>query len=294
MRKLKFSGHQTFHLRYGWLEKGYNFACAGKSFSAADAMVDLGVGKNMVASIEYWCRMAEILDADSTPTKLAHKLLDEKNGWDPYLENDASWWLVHWKIVSNPHFITAASVCFSELKKNEFSKTELAEFIENRYAFATGKRISSLMLERDIDCYMRSYHPRPSKKDISDGGFECPLQELHLIEPLCGESSRYRFNIGPKHTLPPQIIGYTLWDMLCNRNERRDDIRLQEALYGSDSPGQIFMIDENSLVEAVQALQQDSKFGHCFDLIEYAGTARIRCAIADAHYLLDSYYGKGS
>ncbi len=45
-REAKFSGHQTFVARYGWLEKGYRFASDGKSFTNPEAIVELGVGRN--------------------------------------------------------------------------------------------------------------------------------------------------------------------------------------------------------------------------------------------------------
>ena len=58
-----FARHETFHPRWGWLKKGFdaasaNFdaASANKSiFLQEDAPVRLGVGKNMVSSMRYWC-----------------------------------------------------------------------------------------------------------------------------------------------------------------------------------------------------------------------------------------------
>jgi len=58
-KKPKFSGHQTFAFRYGWLEKGYNFVKDNRKFNDDDAIVGLGVGKNMVESIKYWCGATE-------------------------------------------------------------------------------------------------------------------------------------------------------------------------------------------------------------------------------------------
>ncbi len=50
--KYKFSGHQTFAFRYGWLEKGvHGVQECPALFSEDDALVRLGVGKNLVASI---------------------------------------------------------------------------------------------------------------------------------------------------------------------------------------------------------------------------------------------------
>jgi hypothetical protein len=39
-----FSGHETFQCRHLWLKKGYDYVKSGKSFSAEDAVVELGVG----------------------------------------------------------------------------------------------------------------------------------------------------------------------------------------------------------------------------------------------------------
>ena len=88
-RRVKFSGHQTFVVRYGWLEKGYRFVSDGKSFGSPDAIVDLGVGKNMVSSIRYWIDVCGIVNG-SDPSELGQRLLDVKSGWDPYLEDNNS------------------------------------------------------------------------------------------------------------------------------------------------------------------------------------------------------------
>lgn len=292
MRQPKFSGHQTFSLRYGWLEKGYAFVLGGGSFNKPDAIIDLGVGKNMVSSIEYWARLANIITPEGKVSKFADFLLNEQSGCDPYMESDASWWVIHWHIVTNPYFLTTASVLFSGLRRTEFSKNELSDFIIKKYIPTSGRGVSPKILERDIDCFLRCYYARPGKKDSADGSFECPLQELHLIAPLPSDASSYRLNIGPKHTLPAQVIGYALWDML--HSSGRNSIRLQEALYGEYSPGQVFMIDENSLVDAVLFLNEHPLFGRLFDLTESAGIARIHCSLHNGLDLLNNLYSGGA
>ena len=62
-----FAGHQTFAVRSGWLKKGLDglsdpTAGGATLFTRDDALVTLGVGKNMVQSIRHWLlvtRMAE-------------------------------------------------------------------------------------------------------------------------------------------------------------------------------------------------------------------------------------------
>ena len=60
-----------FYCRQFWLKKGYDYA-AGKTFAAADAVVDLGVGKNMATSILYWSKCFNVLDEKQEPTEFAN------------------------------------------------------------------------------------------------------------------------------------------------------------------------------------------------------------------------------
>ena len=86
VRKYTFSGHETFQCRHLWLKKGYDFVKGKSSFNDEDAVVKLGVGKNMVASIRFWLKAFNIIDAKDALTQFAIKLLDD-NGWDPFLED---------------------------------------------------------------------------------------------------------------------------------------------------------------------------------------------------------------
>jgi len=290
--RCKFSGHQTFVLRFGWLEKGFEFINGGKHFSDSNAIVDLGVGKNMVDSIKYWCEMTGILE-DGIVSSFGQKLLGEKNGWDPYLEDNASWWLLHWKLVTNPAFQTAGTALFSYLRKPEFSKRDVAE-AALRLVDAGKKAPSDNIIMRDVDCYIRSYcgTRRFEKKKAGEESFECPLQELNLIQPM-NDGGMFRFSIGRKTSLPPEVIGYAICEYLGK--EKKSAMTIQRVLYKEYSPGQVFMLDENTLVEAVQELHESPKWGSQFNFTESAGIAQIHCNISleDADQLLDDYYRRG-
>ncbi|MGB3507947.1 MAG: DUF4007 family protein [Microcoleaceae cyanobacterium] len=57
-----FARHETFHQRFGWLKKGFDAAQNNPEvFLKEDATVHLGVGKNMVRSIRYWCNTFKCL-----------------------------------------------------------------------------------------------------------------------------------------------------------------------------------------------------------------------------------------
>ena len=57
---LHFSGHETFALRYGWLNKAYILLNLNEK-DVEKQVVDLGVGKNMVNSIKYWADVSGLV-----------------------------------------------------------------------------------------------------------------------------------------------------------------------------------------------------------------------------------------
>lgn len=285
-RKPKFSGHQTFVIRYGWIEKGYRFVKTGLNFNSDDAIVDLGVGKNMVGSIRYWAEMTGMIEG-STPSDFAIKLLDEKEGWDPYLEDNNSYWLLHWKLNTNPEYMHSGMILFSHLRKPEFSKRDVADAAIRLLDAHDKKTPADSILNKDIDCYLRLYAGGRRKINKNEELIGSPLQELSLIQ-IINDSDLYSFNIGTKPNLAPEIIGYTLWDYMRVLNKIA--ITINEALYREYSPGQIFMLDENSLVDAVEQLSNDPKWSSHFGFSESAGIALIHCTLSDGFKLLDSYY----
>ncbi len=69
--KLRFSGHQTFPLRHGWLTKAaLGIGEDRELFRRKDALVRLGVGKNMVASIRHWSQATGVLEISRGPARL--------------------------------------------------------------------------------------------------------------------------------------------------------------------------------------------------------------------------------
>ncbi len=97
---LRFSGHETFICKHFWPKKGIDFLQNGNSFSDEDAFVKLGVGKNKVASIQYWIKAIGLVDSDEKPTQLA-EMIFSVDGYDPYLEDIATIWLLHYLLITS-------------------------------------------------------------------------------------------------------------------------------------------------------------------------------------------------
>jgi hypothetical protein len=301
-------GHETFAFRNGWLKKGVDAARKDPSvFTKEDALVTLGVGKNMVRSIRHWCLAAKLLEETSgtgqarplQTTWLADSLLAER-AWDPYLEKEGSLWLLHWEIATNPVRSLIWNILFSDYLEPEFTKQSLTSFITKQLDYRNVRTTSNMIL-REIDCCLHTYvTTRTSKKQKSkqDGGLEetldCPLAELDLIR-FMPEYELYHFNVGPKASLPAEVFGYSLLSFIPTIAPHRSTIALEECIYKPGSPGQIFKLDDNSVVDYLEVLEE--KLSGNIRLIETAGLSQIyltddivRDIDITGRNLLQSYY----
>src|SRR5918997_6169892 len=127
-----FSGHQTFPFRYTWLPKGVRHLREDSSlFARPNAFVTLGVGKNMVRSIRHWCIATGVIDrVDHRGTVrvsvLGEELLGE-GGWDPYLEDPGTLWLLHWRLVNRPVPASTWHLAFTRWNTDAFSREDLTK-----------------------------------------------------------------------------------------------------------------------------------------------------------------------
>jgi hypothetical protein len=102
----RISGHETFPCRYAWLPKAVRGVQRNpKLFSDEQkAMVDLGVGKNMVRAIRFWSQAAGLISASKgsghSVTRIGNDLLGD-GGTDSFLEDIRTLWLIHWKLSTN-------------------------------------------------------------------------------------------------------------------------------------------------------------------------------------------------
>ena len=296
----RFSGHETFVFRYGWLEKGVNaVAASATAFSDEDAMVKLGVGKNMVESIRHWCLVTRLIEEDSTTRQkggrrinvspIGSKLLLPR-GWDPFMEDDASLWLVHWLLVSNTKIGTTWQVMFTQFQRPDFTRRELADYMMT-FAERHSVRTRRKSMERDVDCFLRSYVSArgKSKQAVLEETFDCPLQELNLIQQT-PDSDVHRFVIGPKPSLPAPVFAFALLEYFERVRGESNAINLDDCLYGQGSPGQAFKLDENSLIDYVEQIGKSTRGGLAVD--DTAGMKQIfRKHAFDPFHMLDQYYG---
>jgi hypothetical protein len=78
-----FSGHETFVFRYTWLKKAVDAVSFDpRIFGQDDAIVTLGVGKNMVRSIRHWGLATGTLE-EEPKSRGVHFYLEVEILWGP-------------------------------------------------------------------------------------------------------------------------------------------------------------------------------------------------------------------
>lgn len=276
-----FSGHESFTLRFAWLPKAVQSTLRHKDlFSQEDALVHLGVGKNMVRSIRHWGVSSGFLDEvaarkNSRATKpvpsLLGNLLFGEEGLDQYLEDSATLWLIHWQLAARPDGPTTWYWAFNEYPEAEFTKEKLCGALRQYIDRHAWKRIADSTISRDVDCFIRTYIPsRRGKTEVFEESLDCPLTELGILADVDGLGI-YAFNRGEHPSLPHTIF---LYAVLCFWQQSAPLIKTltyDQVAYHPGSPGRVFKLSDSALAEYLESLADLTK-----GAIRFGTTAGLR------------------
>lgn len=204
-----FSGHESFSCKSLWLKKGFDYLLNDKSFTDIDSVAELGVGKNMVASIRFWLKAFALTIAD-VPTELSKFIFDDKCGKDPFAEDINTLWLLHYQLVSS-QIASIYNLLFLEFQreKKEFDKESLLSFIKRKCSVPEQKNVyNENSVKKDIQVLTRNYVSPSDLKSIED--FSALLLPLGLIKQKANDT--YYFNEPSISDIDLSVILYALID----------------------------------------------------------------------------------
>lgn len=285
--KFSFSGHETFHCRHFWLKKGYDFIKNGNRFADPEAVVILGVGKNMVSAIRFWMRAFGLIDSNSQLTKLAHYIFGE-NGKDPFLENVGTLWLLHYYLIKT-NYSSIYSLVFNEFRKEriEFTKRHLEIFLQKK-CDELGINVSSKILNRDINVFIKNYIKPNSKSKSIEEDFSAIFIDLNLVQELnfaeIGIYDWYTIQNLERDEIPIEIILFSILDK--HSNER--SISFNKLLKEVNNVGSVFALNASGLIKKIEDIIK------VYDGITFSDDAGIK-ELQIKHELnkweiLDNYY----
>lgn len=285
--KYTFSGHDSFQCRQLWLKKGYDYIKSQKSFNDEDAVVKLGVGKNMVSAIRYWMKAFNIIDNKDNVTEFGTALFSD-NGWDPFLEDDASLWLLHYQLVKT-NLASTYSIIFNEFRKEKifFTKETFVNYLKRRKEAEEGLNFNENTVADDFVVFLKMYQGNDSSnKDIEDS-FSGILSEIDLLKTVGrGKDEQYQIENNERDELPEAVLLFSILDNPTYGNS----ISLNALEHEPNSPGSIFALSRSGLTSKISEIANDNKQ---ITFTDHAGIKEMQFKNKpNAHLILDKYYGK--
>lgn len=203
----------------------------------------------MVASIGHWAVICGLIDSDKRHvTDFGRLLLDDEVGLDPYLEDPATLWLLHWKLTRQLDRASTWHFAFNHFAAATFEKETLAKAVTDFARDFGTPRITFNTLKRDVDCFLNTYVMRRGRKgEISEESLDCPFTELKLIQET-PTKGLYAFDIGEKATLPDEIFCYALMEFVATHHQESAVIGFERIAFDPGSPGRCFKLSEDALI----------------------------------------------
>ena len=281
--KYTFSGHESFPCKTLWLKKGYDFVVSGNDFNSPEAVVGLGVGKNMVASIRFWLKVFGITENDKM-TWPGDYLFDEISGKDKYLEDIATLWLLHFNLVfSEEATLYKMFFCGVQRERTHFEREQVLTYVKLRMAEA-GKMtlFNENTVKKDIGVLLQNYTlPR---KPQSNEDFSSLLMDLDLIRQN-SEGKGYYINVDGKRQVTKEVF---LYGLLQLKEEEGDNTISFDTI--QERVGLAFCMQDYETIEMLKQLA--SEYSQYFAYSDVAGIKQVQFVKdLDAKQVLDNYYG---
>ena len=284
IKKYTFSGHESFPCKSLWLKKGYDFVVGGNDFNSPEAVIGLGVGKNMVASIRFWLRVFGVTENDK-PKPLADYLFNDQNGKDKYLEDIATLWLLHFNLVfSEDATLYKMFFCGVQRERTHFEREQVLTYVKLRMADAQKMTLfNPNTVKKDIAVLLQNYAlPR---KPLSNEDFSSLLIDLDLIRQN-SEGKGYYFNVDGKRKVTKEIF---LYGLLKLKEQEGDNTISFDTI--QESVGLVFCMQDFETIEMLKQLA--GEYGEYFAYSDVAGIKQVQFTKdLDVKQVLDNYYGK--
>ena len=274
--KLQFSGHDSFICKHFWLKKGYDFLQQkDKTFNDELAVVNLGVGKNMVTAISYWLKAYGITDSPNDITEFGDYLFNNRTGADPYLESFGSIWILHYFLIKT-NKASIYNLFFNDFRRDriEFTKEHFSNFLIRLLKNNDQNNINVNTINADVTVFIRNYlraEFKNRKSDIEDefSNLFVDLQFMESYQSENAEEKKVEWNKVEndiRWDLPYHIVFFTILDNTNYGNS----ISFKELLSGYNSPGSIFALSDEGLFNKINDIQSN------YPNITYTESAGVR------------------
>lgn len=266
---MRYSGHEWFPCRYAWLPKAYReLREHPKGLADEERAVErLGIGKNMVRSLKFWATAMDVIvptdDGGHAITPFGEAIFRD-GGFDPFLEDVRTLWLLHWHLASADDPLFAWDFLLNHWQRPEIIRSiVLPEFI--REANSGSRTYSEVTLRQHLEVFLQVYIPvSETRAGAGEDYLDSPLVELELIETV-GErmvgrrrEPVYAFRREAKPEITPALFTYCLADYWRMHRPAERTLTFREVASAPSSPGQLLKLPEADLRARLETIGEDS------------------------------------
>jgi hypothetical protein len=250
---MRFGAHQTFHLRDNWLIKGIHAVQSDPMiFESEAATTTLGVGKNMVDSIEYWLKALKLIEKKKNGYELTNfgELVFTN---DFYFEYDGTLILCHYLLATNKEEATTWYWFFNKFAANEFEVDSMKIYLQNFVQTQLDKNINANTLDKDILCLLRMYkETQYDAKENPETENPSPFSKFSIVSEFDKKLKKQKIKTDDIHPLVFVYLVYLFWKDELNSPK---SVQLEEIMNKELSPGVVLglsMDDGLSLIEKIE------------------------------------------
>jgi hypothetical protein len=192
-----------------------------------------------------------MLDEREKLTRLAIKVLDDK-GWDPYLEDEGTLWLLHYELAKN-QVASIFNLILTELRKTkpEFERKHFYALVSSKGSF------SEATLTKDFSVFQNTYVPLFTTKSEIEDSYSGILTELNLVVPrkIDGRIGSFIIESKRRPEIPMLIVLYAI---VSNENYGHS-INFDRLLNDKAGVGAIFALSREGLTEKLEEITKIDK-----------------------------------
>jgi len=205
----------------------------------------------MVAAVRYYLKAYGFVGDNDRFRDLASDIFAD-DGYDPYLEDIGTIWLLHY-FISTSGYATSYFLFFNYFRKLKprFTRTQFKTYLVNE-TVSQGKRFSENSIKKDVAVLVNNYN-RSSKLKHPEDGFNSFMYELGLIEKneKIGNEDVFMISNKVRENLPPRIV------LACIRlSNSGSTVTLQELQNGINQIGNILVLSSMAIRDVLDKVNK--------------------------------------
>jgi hypothetical protein len=235
-------------------------------------------------------------DRTLVPTTFGNAVLSEE-GFDPFLEDERTLWLLHWNVSSRHHDpLFAWDLLLNKWPYPELTASDaLAAFL--RESERLNLSHSRVTLAQHLDIFLHTYRPVRSGRATFEDSLDCPLAEIELLQVI-GERTTdgrrepvYAFRREPKPEISQALFEHCIDDHWRRLHPGEKTLSYGDMATAPYSVGQLLKLPEDD-IRARLDVYANSESTHVFRYQSSAIQGLLSRRSEDQHDFLSAVYSQ--